>query len=175
MDNASRTFAGIAVAAAVAALAPAAGAKKHDPQPTAADPAAVDACGYPAGTTVFEQFRDNKLYVPAPDGGFEADAAGWTLDGAAVVDGNETFQLGGADDAKSLSLPAGSSATSPDLCVAKGDPAFRFVARTDGGKRDRLRVEVLYRSGSGKPSRVAGKLRAGEEWKPTKKLAFALG
>jgi hypothetical protein len=62
---------------------------------------------------------------------------------------------------------------------------FRFVARKSGGAaaarrgrghEPRLRVTVLYLNGKGKKrSRVAGKLRAGETWKPTKKLAIALG
>jgi hypothetical protein len=171
-----RTLAAIAAAASVASLAAATGAEGRRPsrpsQPTYQIP---DACGrLDSGTTVFARFGDRRHYVPAPDGGFEAGAEGWTLDGASVVDGNETFALGGDADAKSLSLPAGSSATSPAICLGKGYPSFRFVARKDGGKRARLKVEVLYLSGRG-GSRVAGKLRAGQAWRPTKKLAFALG
>jgi hypothetical protein len=153
--------------------APGAGAGRHTPKPK---PIAAD-CGNPAGATVFSQFRDRRHYWLAPDGGFEGGAAGWTLDGASVVDGNESFTVGGAGDSKSLALPAGSTATSPEFCLDKGHPKFRFFARrTSGGRKARLRVFIEYVNGKGhKATRRAGKLRAGEAWKPTKKLAFAVG
>jgi hypothetical protein len=174
-----RMLATLAALAALAVAAPAAGAKKPEAGDTAtpATPAAGDTagCSNPATSSVFAQFRDRRSYFLAPDGGFEGGAAGWTLDGASVVDGNEMFNLGGTTDAHSLGLPAGSSATSPAICLERGHPLFRFVARTSGDKKSRLRVEVLYTNGHGKPSRVAGKLRAGNDWKPTKKLSLALG
>ena len=168
-----RTLALPAALAAFAVAAPLAGARGGDDADKPADPG----CGNPTGTKVFEQFRDRRLYFLAPDGGFEAGAAGWSLDGASVVDGNESFNLGGAADSKSLALPAGSSATSPEFCIEKGHPIFRFVARrTSGGKKARLKVTVVYVNGKGKKTtRRAGKLRGGEAWKPTKKLAFAMG
>jgi hypothetical protein len=168
-----RTLAIPTALAACAVAAPVAGAQGGDPADKPVDPG----CNNPAGTKVFEQFRDRRNYFLAPDGGFEGGAAGWTLDGASVVDGNESFNLGGAADSKSLSLPAGSSALSPAFCIQKGHPMFRFVAkRNSGTKKARLRVNVVYLDGKGrKRSRRAGKLRAGETWKPTKKLAFALG
>jgi hypothetical protein len=94
-----------------------------------------------------------------------------------VVDGSEPFDIGGAGGSKSLSLPPGSSATSPKVCVTRAHPMFRFVARkASGNRKARLRVEVVYATGKGrKSSRTAGKLRAGEEWRPTKKLAIAIG
>jgi hypothetical protein len=149
-----------------------AGPAQRDARPAPTAPA----CDNPAGSTVFAEFRDRRTYFQVPDGGFENGAEGWTLDGATVVDGNESFNLAGDADAKSLALPAGSSATSPTVCVTKGHPVFRFVARASGSRKARLRVEVLYTNGKGrKVSRVAGKLRAGQAWRPTKKLAIALG
>ena len=134
-------------------------------------------CVSPAGgEQVFARFRDRRSYFLAPDGGFENGAAGWTLNDATVVDGSEPFGLGGAVGSKSLSLPAASSATSPVVCISRDKPMFRFVAkRVSGSRKARLRVEVLYASGKGKASRVAGKLRGGAKWAPTKKLAIALG
>ena len=136
-----------------------------------------DPCGY-TPSKVFAQWNDNKSYVLTQNGGFEAGDTGWTLaGGAAVGEGNETFALGGAADHQSLSLPAGSSATSPANCVAQHTGTFRAFARTDStDKKARLQVEVVYLDGKGKArSRVAGKLRAGEEWQPTKKLSVAVG
>jgi hypothetical protein len=149
-------------------IAVAADAKK----PTKANP-----CGYGAAQKVFLNFGDHKNYVLAPNGGFENADPAWTLaDGAAVAEGNEPFFLNAATDHQSLALPAGSSATSPTTCIAAGQPVFRFVARTSGDKKSRLKVEVLYTGKKGgKRSAVVGKLRAGDEWKPTKKLAIRLG
>jgi hypothetical protein len=143
----------------------------HPAQPTKADP-----CGY-SPTKVFAAWHDNKAYVLTANGGLEDGDTGWTLaGGAAVVEGNESSALGGAADHQSLSLPAGSSATTPANCVAQHDGIFRAFARTDGGTHARLKVEVVYLDGKGKKrSRVAGTLRAGQDWQPTKKLAIALG
>lgn len=164
-----------AALAACAMTAPIAGAKGggHGNADKPVDPG----CDNPAGAKVFEQFGDRSNYFLAPDGGFENGAADWALDGASVVDGNESFDLGGDADAKSLALPAGGSATSPQFCIEKGHPIFRFVARrTSGGKKARLRVTVVSVNGKGKKvTRRAGKLRGGEAWKPTKRLAFAIG
>src|SRR4051794_7414887 len=95
MKSATRTAAALAAVAALGVVAPTAGAKKHRH--------AQATCDNPPSTAVFSQFNDRRTYFPVPDGGFEAGATGWTLDGASVVDGNETFNLGGAADAKSLS------------------------------------------------------------------------
>src|SRR4051812_48663691 len=85
--------------------------------------------------------------------------------------------LGGGTDHLSLALPAGGSATSPVPCTASAQPPFRLAARASGvDKHSRLKVELLYTGKKGaKRSAVVGKLRAGEEWAPTKKLAVRLG
>jgi hypothetical protein len=144
----------------------------------AATPTKNDPCGYGTPSKVFQSFGDNKNYVLTPNGGFEATDPAWTLaNGAVVAEGNNTLALGAATDHQSLSLPAGSSATSPVTCIASGQPTFRFAARATGGdKHSRLNVEILYTGKRGnKRSAVVGKLRAGEEWAPTKKLAVRLG
>jgi hypothetical protein len=173
-------------AAALTALlvaAPAASAKHQpkgdSPAGTSTAPAAPapDACGY-TGASVFAPWHDNRLYTLVPDGGFEAGATGWTLAGSAAAgEGNETFQVGDAADHQSLGLPAGSSATSPAICVAKHADVFRFFASTSGGdKHSRLAVDVLYTNARGKSRslRVA-KLRGDAAWAPTRKLGVVLG
>jgi hypothetical protein len=138
---------------------------------------AKDPCAYGVASQVFLNWGDHKRYVLAPNGGFENADPAWTLaDGAAVTEGNDPFFLNAATDHQSLALPAGSSATSPRTCIASGQPIFRFVARTSGDKHSRLKVELLYTGKRGaKRSAVVGKLRAGDEWQPTKKLAVRLG
>ena len=181
MKSAPKAVTALAALAAIGAVAaPAAGAATSNSD-----------CGNPAGSKVFSQFNDPHNYFLAPDGGFENGGDGWALnDGATVVDGNESFGLNSADDAKSLTLPAGSSATSPSVCVTRHHPLFRLVAtrtvapaakRGDGGRAThapapRLKVEVIYLNGKGhKKTRTAAKLRAGDEWAPTKKIAIATG
>jgi hypothetical protein len=138
---------------------------------------AADPCGYGPAKQAFLAWGDQKSYVLAPNGGFENADPAWTLaDGAGIAEGNDPFFLNAASDHQSLALPAGSSATSPTTCIASGQPVFRFVARTSGDKHSRLKVELLYTSAKGNQrSAVVGKLRAGAEWAPTKKLAVRLG
>ena len=155
-----------ALAAATAAAVPAAGASTPNPNP----------CGY-TPAKVFAPWNDNRGYVLTPDGGFENGATDWTLEnGAAVGEGNETSQVGGAADHQSLTLPAGSSATSPAICVTRHTGVFRLFARTGGDKHSQLQVEVLYtgKHGNHRSLRV-GKLRAGDTWAPTRKLPIVLG
>jgi hypothetical protein len=176
----ARSTAAFAALTAVLVAAPVAGAEKPvKDHPVPAAPAAeapaapaADACGY-TGTNVFAPWNDKRGYTLIADGGFENAAAGWTLaGGAAVTEGNETFQVGGADDHQSLALPAGSSATSPAVCVAKRSSVLRLFTRTDGSSKSRLKVEIVY--ANGRRSKAA-KLRAGDEWAPTRKLSVALG
>ena len=174
---APRTAATAVALTALFVAAPVAGAQKppKGETPGASGPSAdasASGCGY-TGTTVFSAWNDKRGYTLTPDGGFEGGAAGWTLaGGAAVAEGNETFQAGGPADHQSLGLPAGSSATSPAICVAKHEGIVRLFARTDGGHKSRLKVEVLYANGRrGKTT----KLRAGDAWAPTRKLGVALG
>jgi hypothetical protein len=81
----------------------------------------------------FLRWLDVASYALAPDGGFEQSASGWTLAGGArVVSGNEPWHVNDPDDSLSLSLPAGSQATSPDICVTLAHPTVRFFVRHSG-------------------------------------------
>jgi hypothetical protein len=128
-------------------------------------------CGY-SGDTVFAPWGDQRRYTLTPDGGFENGADGWALGGGtAVTEGNETFQVGAASDHQSLALPAGSSATSPAICVSRRDDIFRLFVRTDGGPEARLQVDVLYTDAAGNENTVwSGELNGGDAWAPTRKL-----
>jgi len=81
----------------------------------------------------FKRWLDPMRYVLAPNGDLERGAVGWKLTGGArVVDGNETFYVGGAGDSHSLLLPAGSSATTRPMCVQLLHPTVRYFARNRG-------------------------------------------
>jgi hypothetical protein len=137
--------------------------------------AGVPGCGYD-GTSVFAPWGDNSSYTLTPDGGFENAADGWTLDGgAAVVESNETFQVGGAADHQALDLPAGSSATSPSFCVSRREDIVRLFVRTDSGRKARLKVEVLYTDATGATESVRiDRLRASDSWDASDRLKLAL-
>ncbi len=135
----------------------------------------AQACSYSGAKTVFSPWGDQRGYVLAPDGGFEAGGSGWQLNrGAAVVEGNESYGLNDAEDSKSLSLPAGSSALSPPICMAIDTPSFRLVARNSGDPSSQLRVEAVYKLLGLVRTKTAGTLRAGSTWAPTQSVSTVL-
>lgn len=135
----------------------------------------AQACSYSDARTVFSPWGDQHNYVLAPDGGFEARGSGWQLNhGAAVVKGNESYYLNDADDSRSLSLPAGSSAVSPPVCMAIDTPSFRLVARNSGDPSSQLRVEAVYNLLGLVRTKTAGTLSAGSAWAPTQSVSTVL-
>jgi hypothetical protein len=94
------------------------------------------------GLPVFAPWGDANLYYPAPNGGLESGSNGWSLrGGASVVSGNEPFYPVGTH---SLSLPSGSTATSPVVCIGPKDVAIRMFAADPGGTDSGLHVRVLW-------------------------------
>jgi hypothetical protein len=137
---------------------------------TMAVPAAAHAAGCPDQPVerTFLPWLDPAWYAPAPDGGLEAGAEGWTLGGgAAVVDGNEPFHVGGPDDANSLALPPGASATTPEVCIGVEHPTIRFFARNTGSSLSLLRVSVVFRGLLGRQVLPVAVIAAGDEWAPS--------
>ena len=92
----------------------------------------------PCGNTVsyvqpFLSWGDSARYVAIPGGSFEPTASKFTLSGgAAVASGNEPFFVNRSTDAYSLALPAGTSATSPAMCVGVFYPTMRGFAVNTG-------------------------------------------
>ena len=125
------------------------------------------ACSTDGAKQAFSQWGDQRNYVLAPDGGFEAGAEGWDLDGARVVGGNESYYLNSPDDRRSLALPAGSSAGSPPVCMDIGTPSFRMVARNTGDPTSKLRVTATYKLLGLVRTQTFGTVTAGSEWTPT--------
>ena len=94
------------------------------------------------GSQVFGPWADMAYYILAPNGGFEFGTQGWTLTGGAgVVSGNEPFYPTGTH---SLSLPSGSSATSPAVCLGTNQLYIRMFGKDLGGTDQGLRVRVLW-------------------------------
>ena len=132
----------------MAALASAAGMTASAAAPAHAASLGL-ACPTPAAQT-FAQWGDSNYYIPAPDSGFENGAAGWTLTGGArVVSGNESYMVGNAGDSHSLALPAGSSATSPPMCIGLLSGGMRLFVQNTGAATSNMHVQVIYNGGVG--------------------------
>ena len=88
-----------------------------------------------------------------PGGSFETNAAGWTLSGgAAVVSGNESYNVGGSGHGKSLKMPSGSRAVSPLTCVGLAEPTLRLFAKRNSallGLVSTMNVEIQVQTSLG--------------------------
>jgi len=136
----------------------------------------AQACSYSGAEQVFQPWGDQHSYVLAPDGGFEAGGAGWTLSGGAkAVVGNESYGLNDATDSRSLALPAGSSAGSPPVCMSIDTPIFRLVARNTGDPSSRLRIDAVYKLLGLVQTKVGATITAGPNWAPTQQVSTVLG
>lgn len=133
------------------------------------------ACPYSGAEQVFGAWGDRHSYVLAPDGGFEAGGQGWALSGgASVVAGNESYYLNDLADSRSLSLPPGSSAVSPPICMSLDTPMFRMLARNGGDSGSRLRVEATYRLLGLVRTKTVSSVAAGASWAPTQQMSTVL-
>jgi hypothetical protein len=91
-------------------------------------------CDAQSASQVFLPWADIANYQFGPDGGFESGAAGWSLSGGASVSGgNSSHYAHDAGDTHSLSMPAGSSALSPTICVGLEHPTLRFFTKKVSG------------------------------------------
>jgi hypothetical protein len=139
----ARIVLGLAALASVAAFAASAAA------PSAHAASLGIACPDPTYVP-FLPWSDGNNYAAVPAGNFENGAAGWTLTGGArVVTGNESYMVGGAGQSHSLSLPAGSSATSPPMCIGLLSSQMRLFMQNTGATSSSLRVQVIYNGGVG--------------------------
>jgi hypothetical protein len=130
--------------------------------------ASAASCPSNGAAKVFSPWQDQRNYVLAPDGGFESNASGWSLSGGAkVVSENESYFLHGKGDQRSLSLPAGSSAASPPVCMAIDTPVFRMMARNSGDPRSQLRVTASFKLLGLVRTQTIETVTAGSAWQPT--------
>ncbi|MDQ8045311.1 MAG: hypothetical protein AAGC46_19345 [Solirubrobacteraceae bacterium] len=109
----------------------------------------------------FSAYGDKADYALAPGGDFES-TAGWTLAGGAkIVSGNESAGVQGGS--KSLSLPLGATATSPQFCVDASNPYFRFVSKPDNAVAGYAAI-VIYRTSAGKIANAQFTSSANQSW-----------
>ena len=117
----------------------------------------------------FTRWLDPASYVLAPDGTFERRARGWTLTGGARVGpGNESYYVHRRGESKSLFLPAGSSATSPSMCVGIEYPTLRTFSVNRRSPTSYLRVDALFEDALGNiQTTPMGLLAGSRSWEPT--------
>ncbi|HEY3961884.1 MAG TPA: hypothetical protein VGL84_05115 [Gaiellaceae bacterium] len=121
---------------------------------------------------VFSPWGDSSNYYFPANGGFENGTSGWALSGgAAVVGGNEAFDLRSASDSHSLAIPSGGSA-STNLCFGALYPALRFMVEGSGAT---VHVTVSAQNLLGFVSTLdGGTFTAGSRWAPSPKLSTLL-
>jgi hypothetical protein len=118
----------------------------------------LNPCNGNALSQAFLPWADPSWYELAPGGTF-GDSS-WALNGGAqIVPGGEPFGATGSPSTSSLSMPAGSTATSPQTCVDAAYPSIRFFIAGTGT----VGVSVIY-DGTVIP---AGTATALGDWAPT--------
>jgi hypothetical protein len=141
--------------------------------------ASAPGCASPDSDQVFKPWADYSNYFLAPDGGFEAGAGDWSLNGASgVADANSAYAVSG-DGSSALAIPNGSNATSPTICVGVEHPTIRFFARKTSGtgitpSLNSLRVDVLVEDNLGVVNSLpVGVVSSSGSWQPSAPLPVA--
>jgi hypothetical protein len=90
--------------------------------------------------------------------------------GTKISAGNESYDVGRAGS-RSLTLPAGGSATSPPSCTSIYHPTVRLFVRNTGSASSRLVVQALYPSLlGGVQAATVGELTGSSTWAPSPAL-----
>lgn len=143
----------------------------------AAPATASAACPATPLSQPFAAFGDQSQYTLVPGGGFEPGMTAWTLSGAQVAPGNETFFVGSTTDQYALQLPLKGVAVSPTFCVGPEQPTMRLFARQLTGKAGQLKVEILYPKGTSTMVMMGGMVKntagAYDAWNPSPILPLA--
>jgi len=129
-------------------------------------------CDAQSLSKTFLPWWDIADYTALSGGDFESAGEGWSMSGgAAIANGNESYDVGGSDDSHSLSLPAGASATSPTICVGINHPTIRFFAKRQSGgwlSLASVRVDVIFETSTGAIATLPiGAAGNGGAWWPT--------
>jgi hypothetical protein len=136
--------------------------------------AAQAACSDAPTTKAFQAFGDSADYSLAPNGAFEAGSGDWSLNGAFVAFGSESYGVHSRFDSKSLAIAATGSAASPTICVDIARPTFRFFAKRTSGSWAQMNVKLRWTGANGVTNEtVVGSIAGGTAWQPTTSLNLA--
>lgn len=126
-------------------------------------------CGQ-ATSEPFAQWGDTATYVQVPGGTFQPGGPSWALSGGAKASADAS-----APSSYSLSLPAGSSATSPGACTGLDHPSARLFVKNTGSSSSRLNVYATYRLLLGVPYTISlGQLSGSGSWEPSSIVQMGL-
>jgi hypothetical protein len=128
----------VLVAVALASVALGAGAQ------TAVAYGTTLACAPRDGAAFLAPWGDTGTYFLVSNGDFENGSTDWSLTGGArVVDGNETYHVGGASDSHSLMIPPNGAAESRSFCVSKGEDVIRLFVNNSHVAGAILHVDAI--------------------------------
>ena len=103
-------------------------------------------------TQSFAAYGDTNSYTLTDNGSLES-SGGWLFTGGAtIVNGSDTLDVNAPkvkNDSHSLALPAGSTATTPPMCVGVLHPPLRFFAVNKGFLLSTLKVDAIYPDANG--------------------------
>ena len=138
-------------------------------------PAAASAdCPSTTTTKAFKQFGDQANYSLVPAGAFESGTTGWSLTGASVASGNESYKVHGSSDSHSLAVQPTGLAVSPSFCVSLANPTFRFFAKQTSGSWATMVVKLRWKDSRGAVNTTTlGSLNGTSSWQPSQVLPLA--
>lgn len=94
---------------------------------------ALDACTTRTLSQPFTNWSDTNYYFPVTSGTFESGSSGWSPGaGVSRVNENEPWKVAGSGG-YSLKIPAGSSASTPEMCLTATEDSARFFYKSPGG------------------------------------------
>lgn len=101
-------------------------------------------CTSRSEAAVFAPWGDKATYFLVSNGGFENGSTDWSLSGVArVVNGNESFNVGGGSNGHSLSIPSGGAAESRAFCVSRGEDTVRIFVNNSHTNGAILHVDAI--------------------------------
>ena len=136
--------------------------------------AAQAACPTAPTTKAFKAFGDTADYSLLANGGFESGAGGWSLSGASLASGNESYKVRSATDSKSLAITPTGTVVSPAFCVSTEHPSFRFFAKRTNGSWGVLNVALRWSVNGGATNQTTvGAVTTGTAWTPTQSFGLS--
>jgi hypothetical protein len=92
---------------------------------------AVEACTTRNLSQPFVNWGDSNNYFPVTSGTFETGTTGWTIgSGVTRAPENEPWRVAGGSS--SLKIPAGSSASTAEMCLTADEDSTRFFYKAPG-------------------------------------------
>jgi hypothetical protein len=134
------------------------------------------ACPTTPVTKAFQRFGDTADYSLLSNGHFESGTSGWSLTGAAVVAGSESYKVRSSADARALQVSPTGKVVSPTFCVGVEHPTFRLFARQASGSWATMAVRLRWSESNGRVNETTvGSLNGSSfaSWQPTSVLPLA--